>query len=257
MYTLYMHVTPSNKKYIGITRNKPTTRWRNGSGYVGNTHFFNAIQKYGWNNIQHIVLKTKLSEEEAKNQEVALIAKYETQDRNKGYNITKGGDTNVPLIGPLNGMYGKTHSKNAKKTISEKALKRFTNKENHPMYGKPRSEATKLKMSKSRKGISAGENNYFYGKNKSGKDAWRYGTKHSEETKRKLSEIRKGRYKGDKAYNATPIRCVETTEVFSCAMAIKEKYGYDNSAIGKCCKGVYKSAYGLHWEYVSKDKKQQ
>ena len=33
-YTVYMHTSPSGKRYIGITSMKPTERLRNGGGYV-------------------------------------------------------------------------------------------------------------------------------------------------------------------------------------------------------------------------------
>lgn len=250
MYTLYMHITPSNKRYIGITSNKTNTRWKRGNGYISNTHFYNAIQRYGWNNIQHIVIDTNLSEEEAKKQEIYLIAKYETQNPSKGYNKTEGGNTAIPLIGELNGMYGATHTREAREKISQAALHRFADKRNHPMYGKPRSKETRLKLSESHKGLNAGTKNYFYGKNKSGKDSWRHGTKHTDESKRKMSESRKGKYTGADAYNSKPIKCIETGEVFSCAAEVKQKHGYDNSTIGKCCKGKIKSAYDLHWEYI-------
>ena len=96
-YTVYMHITPSNKKYIGITKQNPKDRWKNGKGYMHNKYFWNAIQKYGWNNIQHTILFNQLSKEEAKQIEIELIKKYNLTDRNNGYNITKGGDG-------LNGM---------------------------------------------------------------------------------------------------------------------------------------------------------
>ena len=48
-----MHTTPSGKKYVGISKNNAVKRWDCGRGYQGNTHFFNAIMKYGWINIKH------------------------------------------------------------------------------------------------------------------------------------------------------------------------------------------------------------
>ena len=33
MYSVYMHITPSNKVYIGITSKAPEERWMNGRGY--------------------------------------------------------------------------------------------------------------------------------------------------------------------------------------------------------------------------------
>ena len=54
-WTVYMHITPNNKKYIGITSQIPNKRWRNGKGYK-KCLFLNAIKKYGWGNIKHEIL---------------------------------------------------------------------------------------------------------------------------------------------------------------------------------------------------------
>lgn len=35
-YTVYKHISPSNKVYIGITSRKPELRWRKGNGYYNN-----------------------------------------------------------------------------------------------------------------------------------------------------------------------------------------------------------------------------
>ena len=32
-FIVYMHITPSNKRYIGITSNEYKRRWQNGYGY--------------------------------------------------------------------------------------------------------------------------------------------------------------------------------------------------------------------------------
>ena len=51
-----MHICPNKKVYIGITSKNVNTRWQNGKGYPNNPYFTNAILKYGWDNIQHIIL---------------------------------------------------------------------------------------------------------------------------------------------------------------------------------------------------------
>ena len=51
IYTVYKHITPSGKVYIGITSIKPDKRWNRGKGYKDNIYFSNAINKYGWDNI--------------------------------------------------------------------------------------------------------------------------------------------------------------------------------------------------------------
>lgn len=92
-YSLYVHTTPSNKKYVGITNREPSARWRkDGKGYRKNTYFYNAIQKYGWDNIIHNVLADNLTEEEAIKAEMELIEKLHTTDREYGYNHSLGGE---------------------------------------------------------------------------------------------------------------------------------------------------------------------
>lgn len=81
-FIVYKHTSP----YIGITKLNLIKRWQ---GYINNTYFFRAILKYGWNNFQHEILYSELSEKEAKQIEICLIAYYNSTDHN---NKTKGGD---------------------------------------------------------------------------------------------------------------------------------------------------------------------
>lgn len=91
-YTVYIHKNKVNGKvYIGQTCQKPSRRWGiNGSGYKGQP-FYAAIQKYGWNNFEHIILKQNLSLEEANLWEKYYIKKYNSSNSNFGYNCTLGG----------------------------------------------------------------------------------------------------------------------------------------------------------------------
>ena len=106
-YTVYMHKSPSNKVYIGITQQKPEQRWGNGRYYRENAHFNNAITKYGWENFSHEILFEGLNKEEAEQKEIELIKQYKAQDSNYGYNIANGGSS----VG--------MHSDKTKKKISE------------------------------------------------------------------------------------------------------------------------------------------
>ena len=90
-YCVYCHISPSGKRYIGITSQKLSDRWVNGNGYKENKYFYRAIKKYGWDSFQHIILFEGLTREEASEKEKLLILKYETTNRDKGYNIAKGG----------------------------------------------------------------------------------------------------------------------------------------------------------------------
>ena len=93
-WTVYEHISPSGKVYIGITsQNNVNKRWRYGTGYHECIIFQKAIDKYGWNNIKHEVLFANLTEEKAKSLEIDLIRHY----KNLGisYNITDGGDGTI------------------------------------------------------------------------------------------------------------------------------------------------------------------
>lgn len=52
----------------------------------------------------------------------------------------------------------------------------------------------------------------------------------------------------------TSIICIDTGEVFGHACNITAKYGYDASAILKCCCGKSNTSYGFRWEYYNENK---
>ena len=136
-YKVYVHINKVNgKRYYGITRTEVEERWKNGKGYKRHEYFTRAIEKYGWNEgFEHIVIARGLTEEEAKWLEIELIREWDTRNKDKGYNITKGGDDN-----PMN---------------NEEVRKKAS--ESHK--GMTLSEETKKKMSKVRKGKQTGKNN--------------------------------------------------------------------------------------------------
>lgn len=73
-YIVYKHTSPSGGVYIGITSQEPERRWRSdGSGYRQNTHFYNAIKKYGWDAFKHEILFEGLELDEALRIEKELI----------------------------------------------------------------------------------------------------------------------------------------------------------------------------------------
>ena len=85
-WCLYMHTFPDEKKYIGISMS-PFTRWKNdGSGYKDQPKMWEAIQKYGWENVKHEIILENLNEKTAKQIEKALILQYQTTIPALGYN---------------------------------------------------------------------------------------------------------------------------------------------------------------------------
>lgn len=114
-YIVYVHIFPNGKKYFGITSKAPNQRWENGKGYDKNHQpvVYSAIQKYGWENIEHKILYQDLIKEEAQELEIYLIAKYKTNCKrygdDYGYNMTDGGE----------GTLGRVVSEEQRRKMSE------------------------------------------------------------------------------------------------------------------------------------------
>ena len=90
-WTVYLHVSPSNKVYVGITSNIKNRWGSNGRYYcIKETAFSRAIRKHGWENFSHIIVKSGLSKDEAGALEKELIAFYKSY--NISYNTTDGGE---------------------------------------------------------------------------------------------------------------------------------------------------------------------
>ena len=271
MYTVYKHTTPSGKVYIGITKNKPEYRWKNGNGYKDNAHFDNAIKKYGWENIEHEIVQNGLSKQQACDLEIELIAKYGATDPRNGYNNSTGGEC---------GGLGVHHSAESRLKCSEALKGRHVSVEtrrklseslkgaNHPNYGKHLSAETRRKIGEAQKGA----NNHCYGKHLSAETRRKMSESHkgktngkplSVETRRKISEAKKGannpwygkhhsaetRHKMSEA-NGKAVICVETGTLYSSGMEAAKSIGVSNKAISNVLRGINKTSGGYHWKYA-------
>lgn len=91
-YTVYAHKFPNNKYYVGLTKLHPERRWGSvGNGYKKNDYLWNEICKFGWENIEHIIIASGLSKEEARILERKKIEEFDCIKN--GYNQNKGGGT--------------------------------------------------------------------------------------------------------------------------------------------------------------------
>lgn len=92
MYTIYIHKFPDGKVYIGCTSLEPKIRFgRNGTGYRTQERMWTAIQQYGWDNIEHLILDQTTDRDCASDLEQRYIAEYDSKNPNKGYNTCCGG----------------------------------------------------------------------------------------------------------------------------------------------------------------------
>lgn len=226
-FCVYKHIFPNNKVYIGITCQNPSFRWRrDGSGYKprennNSTKIWNAINKYGWNNVQHEILFENLSQEEAEKKEIELIQFYNSTDDEFGYNIAIGG-----------GIVSFSKEVRDKISHSRKGKNYGLVGENAPMYGKHHSDESKKKISAAKKG----SNNPMYGVHP------------TEEMKRHLREkhkdISKSVVQKDKLGNVI--------NTFASLHLASDLTGINRSSISMCAKGEYKMAGGFIWEYEEK-----
>lgn len=193
--------------------------------------FYNAIQKYGWDGFEHIIYAKHLTEQEAKDMEIFLIALYKTNCKKytnpeQGYNMTDGGD----------GVFGHKHSNETKEKLREKAKERFSDPKNREVLRKPRTEETKRKLSEGHKGKGLGEENPFFGKH------------HTEETINKIKEAHVGISK--------PVVQLTTdgqiVNVFSSIHTASKVTGISRGSISFCLRGIkYKTAGGYKWKLLS------
>lgn len=210
-YCVYCHTNKSNnKKYIGITSQKPENRWKNGDGYKNNKHFARAIKEYGWDGFLHEILYAGLTQSEAEHTEKQLISKFNCCDPGLGYNIEKGGS------------FGNKYTEETKAKISR------------ALMGKPKTETHKKRLSESHKGKTTpeyvkeklrlrmnGANNPMYGR------------------KRDISE-----------YKTKKVLCVETGDVYISTTEASRITGVQQSDISKACNGKLKTAGKRHWQFV-------
>lgn len=214
-FYVYKHTCPNGKVYIGITSLELSRRWQNGLGYRRQPYFYNAILKYGWDNIKHEVLYTDLSKEEAEEKEIKLIAKYKSNNKKYGYNIANGGnvtgtvseETKVKISKALKGISkevspfkGKHHSAETKEKLSD--LKKGSK---NPMYGKHISKMTRIEMSKSHKNCSL----------------------------------------------CKKIMCLETGEIFISTSEVARRMNLSQGNVSAVASGKRKHTKGYHFEYTN------
>lgn len=279
-YTLYLHISPKGKRYVGITCLPPEQRWKyGGRGYDRNTYFWNAIKKYGWDNFQHKILATNLSKEEAELAEIKCIKHWHTQDPQKGYNICRGGGT----------TRGFHHSLETREKLSKQKLGKhlsLTDEQRRARGDRSRghivTEDTRRKISEANKGRIVSEetrrklSEINKGKKLSEETKRKMaiastGHKHteedlakmrkaqkghfvSEETKRKISDAKKGKMPAPDHWAAfqagcrealkkqmRPVWCEETACEYESMLEAARVLGICQESVWHCCHGTYKT----------------
>ena len=245
-FCVYKHIFPNGKVYIGITSQKPEHRLKNGKKYAYNHLIGRAIDKYGWENVEHIIIDSGLKETDAKKMEIDLISSSQAQDRRFGYNLTAGGDGMTGFItyestkkklSTIN--TGKKHTNESRKMMSESRKG-----ENAYWYGKRLPEDMREKISQAKKGKRVGSDSYWYGKTM------------PQSARRKMSE---NHYDASGENNPRARRVEKIMPdgtVFSQYKTIKqaaEDNQCDVSTVRRRCNGVFNDRHGYIWRYADRE----
>ena len=281
-WCVYMHTCKiSNKAYIGVT-NTIKRRWReNGKGYFRKKKdgtyeqraFVRALKKYkDWDNDwEHIIFADNLTQREAWDIEVKLIALFKTncnryQNPTYGYNMTDGGEGNRGVL--CTEETKKKMSEAAKKRCNDEWRKNISEK----MTGKKRGKefAEKRRKIMSRPVIQLNSEGIFVAEYESARQA-------SAETKIDESSIRKccnRKLKTAGGFHWTNKEKWETDQSnivnfiinqnqsiiqlslsgdfideYNSVIEADKKLHINQSSIVKCCKGKRKTAGGFKWMY--------
>lgn len=237
-WTLYLHNNPfNNKKYIGITCQDPKNRWNNGLGYKNNQTFFKDIEKYGWNNFEHIIFKENIPEEKIGKLEEYYINLYNSTNPKYGYNKAKGG------LNP--GRLGIPHSEETKKKIGEANSKSVLCLNTNTLYPSIVEAARQLNISfkkisdccNNTRGSKSAKGFYFIFSNKK---------LTQEECQNKINKLEKAAYTTQKK----KVLCIETNTLYSSQIEAAKKLGFSPAALSNYFKGKQLTAGGYHWKRI-------
>lgn len=225
-YIVYKHTSPNGKSYIGLTCQTMERRARGGLGYLECTAFYNAIQKYGWDNFAHEVLESDLSFEQACERERYYIALFKTLTSENGYNLENGGRVNCRV------------SEETRAKISESLTGRKRG---------PASNETKRKISVAHTGMKMPPRSEEHCKKLS---VSLTGRAFSEEHCRNISLGKQGTQAGKNNPRARGVLCVETGVVFDTVKDAAAFVAGSPKNIIHACAGRLKTSGGYHWKYI-------
>ena len=165
MSGIYMWTSPSGKVYIGLAtdlKRRKKEFLTNPFNYAYTTYdsaIDNARRKYSDFSLWKYEVLVECKKEQLENLEIKFIKQYDSTNKNKGYNLTIGGDgvkgvawgtekqiesaKNKDIKGEKNPMFGHHHTQEVKETISKANRGRKKTKEQLLKISKPVSQYTK------------------------------------------------------------------------------------------------------------------
>lgn len=246
-YLIYKHVNKINGKiYIGQTCLSTNKRWQNGYGYKSYTtlpnnkkipsHFWSAIQKYGWDNFEHKVLIHGLTKEQADSWEKKLIKRWDLMNPQRGYNKQCGGSHGTRSQEIIQKFLGELNPKAIPVYCIETGERFGTIKEAQIKYSTSHIKDACNDFSKIRGGMHwALEKDWI----------------NMDNTIKKEIIDKDTSSKNEKNPNAKKILCIETGEVFNCIKHAMEKFDISRVALNNHINGKTKTCCGYHWTLLT------
>ena len=201
-----------------------------------------AIQKYGEQNFTFSIIKSVSSDSPINRillncYECFFIKQYDATNRDKGYNITSGGNSFTHSVS------AETRKKIGDKNRGRKHSPEAISKIRASNLGRKHSAETKRKIAEGQKKRAPT----------------------SDETRRKIGDASRRRveteisreHKRQAGYRRKhpelwkPVLCVETGIIYESAFSAGKDVNTYRSNITQVCKGTIKTAGGYHWQYSS------
>lgn len=239
---IYCLTFPNGKKYVGQSIRQWAKRWLGHQNTNKCPALKHALYKYGADNISWELLVYADSREELDQLEIKYIRNLNTLAP-RGYNLTEGGSTAIPISILVNNPKLTEKEKNKIKRIRDFNLRMFT-------YLRDWKDSGFNVVSF----ITAQNENVCL-------TTAQYNSRtHMQDLYKdpvKSSELRKKLHEKQKALRSRPIYCEETKETFSCTRAAIEKHTeWNKDKINWCCAKHNKTHLGLHFRYADLSEKE-
>lgn len=238
MFTIYKYTNIKNGKvYIGQTTKSLHERaGYNGSNYKESRRFYSAIKKYSWDSFVPEILATTDDSYYADEEERRYINIYSSYNPEFGYNIEYGG-VNSFNVGD-----------ETKSIISDNAKVRYRDKTKNPMFGKTHSAESKKKMSE----CKSGNKNPMYGTKWNDNQKALCGTKGKKLnlTEEHRESLRLNMKNIGETVGLRKVRCLEDDLEFESVVSAAKYYNVSKSTLCGHLKGRQLTCAGKHFEYI-------
>jgi group I intron endonuclease len=227
---IYAHINKINgKAYIGQTIQTLQKRWGKGSEYSTCTHFYNAIQKYGWDNFEHKILECGLNESDLNERERYWIQYYNSIEN--GYNLREGGN-NHHLTQSHKEKIQIANAKTQGHAVICLNTKKIYESINSAKRDTGAEHIEKCCTGELQSAGKDSEGNAL---------VWKYLKDYTGEEEFLIKKQKRSK---------TKVLCIETNIIYDSAKEAERQTGISSTSIGRVCNGKRKTAGNFTWKWA-------